>query len=354
MASDAPVRIGFVGVGAMGQMAHLRNYADLEDCEVVAIAEMRAETAKLVARRYGVEKVYPDHKAMLEAESLDGIVASQQYGHHAALLPELYPAVPCVFTEKPLALSVEAGERLVAAAAEAGCTHMVGYHKRSDPATMMAKPLIDEWKASGEWGRMTYVRIAMPPGDWIWDGFRGRLDAGDPRPEGLVFEGKPEGMSDEVFRQYNSFVNYYIHQVNLLRHLLGEPYRVTHADRNGRLLVAETEGGVTGIIEMAAYHTKIGWEEVALTCFERGTIRLALPAPLAHNCAGTVEIYTDGTDAEPPQHTRPDLPWRHAMLQQAENFLKVCRGEMPPPCGAAEALEDLKTARDYIRLFTGQ
>ena len=251
------VRIGFVGVGAMGQMAHLRNYVDLAECEVAAIAELRRETAELVARRYGIERVYPDHKAMLEAETLDGIVASQQYAHHAALLPELYPAVKHVFTEKPLAVSVEAGERLVAAAAEAGCTHMVGYHKRSDPATMMAKRLIDEWKANGQWGAMTYVRIAMPPGDWIWDGFRGRLDAGDPRPEGLVAEGVPEGMSDAVFRQYNAFVNYYIHQVNLLRHLLGEPYRVTHADGNGRLLVAETESGVTGIIEMAAYHTSI-------------------------------------------------------------------------------------------------
>ena len=33
-------RIGFVGVGGMGQCAHLRNYATLPDCEVVAIAEV--------------------------------------------------------------------------------------------------------------------------------------------------------------------------------------------------------------------------------------------------------------------------------------------------------------------------
>ncbi len=42
------------------------------------------------------------------------------------------------------------------------------------------------------------------------------------------------------------------------------------------------------------------------------------------------------------------------MVQQAENFLKVCRGETLPPCDAAEALDDLKIARDYIRLFTGE
>ena len=41
------------------------------------------------------------------------------------------------------------------------------------------------------------------------------------------------------------------------------------------------------------------------------------------------------------------------MRQQAANFLKVVRGEAPPPCDAAEALEDLKVAREYIRLLLG-
>ena len=348
------VRIGFVGVGGMGQMAHLRNYADLPDCEVVALAELRQETGKLVAARYGIPRVYRDHEEMLAAEELDGVVASQPYSRHVHLLPALYEQVKHVFTEKPLAISVEGGEGLATAAAQAGCVHMVGYHKRSDPATIQAKGIIDDWKASGQWGRMTYVRLTMPPGDWINDGFRGLLDAGDKGGVPLEHEGKPEDMSDEVFQQYNAFVNYYIHQVNLMRHLLGEPYTVTHADRNGKLFVAETESGVTGIIEMDSYHTSIAWEETALACFERGTVKLGLPAPLAHNRAGSVEIYTDGGDGQPPTHSRPDLPWRHAMLQQAANFCKVIRGEMPPPCDAAEAVEDLRAARDYIRLKTGK
>ena len=68
------VRIGFVGVGGMGQCAHLRNYATLPDCEVAAIAELRPELARKVAVRYGVPRVYPDHHAMLDAEALDAVV----------------------------------------------------------------------------------------------------------------------------------------------------------------------------------------------------------------------------------------------------------------------------------------
>ena len=62
------VRIGFVGVGGMGQMAHLRNYVINKDCEVVALAELRRKTGETVARRYGIPKVYGSHKEMLAAD----------------------------------------------------------------------------------------------------------------------------------------------------------------------------------------------------------------------------------------------------------------------------------------------
>ena len=48
------VRIGFVGVGGMGQCAHLKNYAALGDCHVVALAEIRQDLGRAVAARYGI------------------------------------------------------------------------------------------------------------------------------------------------------------------------------------------------------------------------------------------------------------------------------------------------------------
>ena len=66
---DSKVRIGFVGVGFMGQLAHLRNYAALPDCEVVALAELRPELARKVAAAYGVPKVYAEAADMLAKET---------------------------------------------------------------------------------------------------------------------------------------------------------------------------------------------------------------------------------------------------------------------------------------------
>jgi len=346
------VRIGFVGVGGMGQMAHLRNYVTIEDCQVVALAEPRATTAELVAARYGVPKVYGDHREMLAAEELDGVVATQPFQFHHRLLPEIYPHAKYLFTEKPLAATVAEGEKLVRAAADADCVHMVGYHKLSDPATLAALAQIARWRDSGEMGRTTYVRITMPPGDWISGGFIGLLDGGDAKPP-RVDEPPDAAMDEPTWREYVAFVNYYIHQVNLLRHLMGEPYRVTFADRAGVLLAAESEGGVTGVLEMSPYRTTVGWEESALVAFEKGCIRLELPPPLARTRAGEVEFYADPGEGAAPQRTRPTLPSVHAMRQQAIHFVKVCRGEMPPPETAAGALRDLRVAREYVRMHAG-
>ena len=128
---------------------------------------------------------------------------------------------------------------------------------------------------------------------------------------------------------------------------------MTFAANNGCLLVAESDSGVTGAIEMGAYQTGLEWEETAMVCFDKAYVNLALPAPLAYNRAGTVEIYQQ-PEHEPSRHVRPTMPWIHAMMQQAANFVKVCKGEMPPLCDAATAAKDLKVARDYIRMHTGK
>jgi predicted dehydrogenase len=347
------VRIGFVGTGSMGQCAHLKNYATLPDCEVAAIAEIRPELGQEVARRYGVPSVYTDWEEMLAEEKLDGLVVPQPFDRHGQVLPPLYGQGLPVFTEKPLAASIPVGERLLEALAAGGSWHMVGYHKRSDPATAWAKTEILRLQETGELGKLRYARILMPAGDWVANGFLDRISSAEPMPS-LERDPPDPDMEPEVFRQYVSFVNYYIHQVNLLRHLLGEPYRVAYADPSGVLLAARTESGAAGVIEMSPYQTTVDWQESALVAFERGYVKLELPAPLALNRPGRVEVLYDPGSGETPRTVVPHLPWVHAMRAQAANFVGAIRGERKPPCEAAEALDDLRVAREYIRLWLGQ
>lgn len=352
MSTDEKVRIGFAGVGFMGQCAHLSNYVTLEGCEVVAIAELKEETGRQVGQRYGIPRVYRDAETMLAEERLDAVVASQPFSRHGILLTQLAEAGLPLFSEKPIARSIKVGERIVEALKKNNTFLMVGYHKRSDPATMYVKEQIEALKASGELGKLKYVRILMPAGDWIANGGRNILSVRED-PPALDHDPKPSDMDETAFKAYNSFVNYYIHQVNLLRHLLDEPYRVTHADPSGVVLVAESDSGIPGVIEMTPYQTTIEWQESALVAFEKGYIKLELPAPLTANRAGRVEILRDPGDGIVPEVSKPHLPWVAAMHQQAINFVKTVKGEMKPLCDAEEALEDLRVARQYLELWKG-
>jgi predicted dehydrogenase len=334
----------------MGQCAHLRNYATLKDCQVVALAEPRAKTAQMVATHYGVPNVYADFSDMLAAETLDAIVASQPFDRHGVLVPELLKAGIPVFTEKPIAGTIEAGERIVAADAASDGFLMVGYHKRSDPAVMWAKEQIERLKASGELGRLTYVRVLMPAGDWTERGFDTVIGAGDKMPE-LEMDPPAKDMSEEVFGYYGGFVNYYIHQVNMARHLLGESWAVTYADPSGVMLAGVSDSGSAVTIEMTPYRTTEGWEESALVAFEKGYLSIQLPPPLAIGRAGVVELYEDIDYGQTPMRTSPRLRCVGAMRQQAMNFLSAVRGERAPMCNATDALADIQLAREYVRLW---
>ena len=340
-------KIGFVGVGGMGQAAHLRNYATLSECEVVALAELRPKLGEAVARRWNIPNVYTSAEEMLEKEALDGLVASQPFDRHGQIITPLYGAGLPIFTEKPLAASVEVGERMLAALQKTGSWHMVGYHKRSDPATMAAKAEIDRWKQTGELGKLRYVRLLMPSGDWVANGFTDNISTDELGPD------RPADTDVKWGDPFFDFVNYYIHQVNLMRHLLGEPYQVTYADPSGVLLAGQSASGIACALEMTPYQTTWDWQESALVCFERGWVKLELPAPLALNRPGRLEVFADSGDGTAPTTTVPQLPWVHAMRQQASNFIAAIGGELKPPCEAAEALEDLKFAREYIRLWKG-
>ena len=72
---------------------------------------------------------------------------------------------------------------------------------------------------------------------------------------------------------YNAFVNYYIHQVNAMRFLLGEPYKVTFADKSGVLMAVESTSGSVVLWK---------WQHLAPRLIGRNLFLLDLKG--AHSC----------------------------------------------------------------------
>ena len=347
------VRVGFVGVGGMGQAAHLRHYAQVPECEVVALSEVRPGLGKRVAEKWGVPAVYTDFEEMLKKEKLDAVVSSQPFTFHGTLMPKILKYKVPLLTEKPIAGSVAMGEKVLAAAKAAKTPMMIAYHKRSDPASMEAKRLVEGFKKSKELGAMTYVRILMPAGDWVANGFCQNVNSPEPYPD-HAWDPAAKDMDKATNDAYISFVNYYIHQVNFMRYMLGETWKPTYAAPSGVMLAGVSQSGVACTLEMSPYQNSIDWQEQILVCFQKGWVKLTLPAPLTTNRAGKLEVFKDAGDGA-PTHTEIQMPWVGAMWQQARNFVESVKGKRNVACCTPEdALEDLKFARAFIKLWKGK
>ncbi|MDR2376791.1 MAG: Gfo/Idh/MocA family oxidoreductase [Treponema sp.] len=343
----AKTKIAFLGCGWMGQYAHLANYMQLDSCEVVGLCDAKKKQAELVAARYGVPRVYATEAELLSDPQVQGVVASQAFAFHTETVPKVLEAGKHLLTEKPLCTYPQNGAKLVEIAAKTGKIHMVANQKRSDPASEYAVDQIRAWKQSGEVGKFQYLRATVPPGDWVAgaDLFKGIMT--DEKVKESVSEARPAGVSDEFHKFITGFVNGEIHQVNLMHFLFGEDFHFTYTDKTGLLLLVESASGIPGILEKWPYSTNQEWHESYLACFEKGFIKVELPAPLTAQRAGKVTVYRNTPAGE--YYTTPVLPYIGAMRNQAANFIKAINGEKRAPCTSADAVKDLQIAWDYTK-----
>lgn len=335
------VRLGMVGAGMMGQLAHLAHYVTLPDVEVVALAEGRPRLAARVAARYEVPEVVADHRALSERDDLDGIVAILPIHLNYGVGMDVLASGKHLATEKSISVGLPAGRALADAALEAGVVYQVSYMKRHDPGVLAAKQQVDAWRASGEAGELRLARIwCCAPGDWTWHIEAPlRTDEAVPAYDAAA---EPETGADETVRKWVwTWLNYYSHQTNLMRYLLGEDYRVAYHDAwsGGDLVHAVTDRGARVLLEFHKFRHP-GWDEGFELTFAEGRVRAALPAPLSRQQPAAVTIEHHGDDGRVVQ---PYLAPIGAMRAQAEGFVNAIRGgtQRSP---ASEAVKDVELA----------
>jgi predicted dehydrogenase len=113
------LRIGVVGCGRMGGF-HIRNYAQLDCAQLVAVADPSEESRR---RALGDTRVaeYDNWHEMIEfgAEGLDAVSIACPSEYHAEVALEALAAGLHVLVEKPIATTLAAAEQVLAVAASA-------------------------------------------------------------------------------------------------------------------------------------------------------------------------------------------------------------------------------------------
>ena len=132
-----------------GESGHPNSYAeaihDRPEVDLVAAADRDVKRLKIFTERYGIDAVYEDAAEMLRAEKPDIVAVATNTKHRADLT---CLAVECgakgVFTEKPMAHTLEEADRMVKTCADANVPLNCGSIPTTDPAFGRAKQLVRE------------------------------------------------------------------------------------------------------------------------------------------------------------------------------------------------------------------
>ncbi len=154
---NAKPRIALIGCGRIGQL-HARTLASLSAlCELVIVADCFPESAERTAASCNVAKWTVDGEGAITDPAIDAIVVASSTETHAPYIELAAQHGKSIFTEKPIALDLEATDRALAAAARAGVRLQVGFQRRFDPGYAEARRSIER----GELGTLEMIHDVM-------------------------------------------------------------------------------------------------------------------------------------------------------------------------------------------------
>lgn len=127
-------KICVIGGGMFGEM-HLRTFRQLENdglCEFAALADLNADLLEQRRQTYGM-RTYTNFIEMIETEKPDGVTIATPDHLHRKIAVEAIARGVHVMVEKPLDITVEGCEEIIAAAQAKDVLLQVDFHKRFDP-----------------------------------------------------------------------------------------------------------------------------------------------------------------------------------------------------------------------------
>lgn len=146
--------MGVIGCGRIAALRHLPVLRELEGVEAVALADPEDERLDAAGKRFGIARRYADHEDLLGDPRVRAVVVCTPAATHAEIVLDALAARKHVLVEKPLCLTLDDADRLVAAAANTHLKTMVGLNVRSHRLARDARRLV----RSGALGTVDIVR----------------------------------------------------------------------------------------------------------------------------------------------------------------------------------------------------
>jgi predicted dehydrogenase len=164
------VKLGIVGLGRWARVL-TRAARKSEKLEIVAGYSRSEEKRDAFEDEFGIRGV-PDMETLLADPDIKGVILTVPNEQHLPVAEAVAQAGKHVYTEKPIANTLESGLEIEALQSRYGIHVMVGHSARLLKGTRLMKEAID----SGELGRIVFIEanfsneraLEITPDTWRW------------------------------------------------------------------------------------------------------------------------------------------------------------------------------------------
>jgi len=315
------IGVGLIGCGNMG--SGLAGAVDAAPAgKLVAFYDAAAESAQALAEKYG-GRACGSLDELLDADEVGAVVVATPQHLHAQQVIAAAQAGKHAYVEKPMALSVEQCDQMIAAAAEAGRTLMVGQVLRYyEPFHSIIR-----WTREGRFGRPIHASVQRLGAGWARGTWRLKLETCG----GFLFEVS-------------------VHELDFMRCVMGEPNEVYAVRQKQRPADHEVEDIVSLLIRFRSggtghYDAGTSWGRGKYCfniCFEEAS--LVSEAAFDSNALVALsankepqEIALDGFETDPAVH------------RQMRDWLECLAAGRPVPTPGEEGRETVRLAEAAYR-----
>jgi predicted dehydrogenase len=164
------IRLGVIGCGGFGLFA-LQHFSQVPGVQPVAIAGTHRDAARAAAHRFGIPDL-EEIETLVRRDDVDLVyIATPPFLHHEQALAALTHGKH-VLCEKPLAVTLEQADALIAAARDRGLLLATNLMQRYNPLFDAVRSLIDQ-QVLGEVLHGYFENYAadegLRPEHWFWD-----------------------------------------------------------------------------------------------------------------------------------------------------------------------------------------
>lgn len=261
------LKVGLIGCGFMGTM-HANCYKNIEGVTLAAVADIREEKAKELANGTNAV-VYGDGLDLIANADVDVIDICLPTFLHAKYALAAMEKVKYLFVEKPVTLTVEESEELIAKSKACGCQVQVGQVIRFWGEYVALKNMVDN-NTYGKIVNANFHRISPRP-DWGWKDW--------------VLDSTLSGGAAQ---------DLHIHDIDYVLLLLGEPKKF-YSIKN---VIGEKNSYINTLMQYddCAVTVEGTWDLPSSHAFQ-ATFRVVFERAVVENADGKFMLYTaDGAE----------------------------------------------------------